>query len=320
MFEHNVEITKATDCLNAGKLVAIPTETVYGLAANAFNEKAVATIFAVKNRPRFNPLIIHSNSLQRFESWGITIPEVVKKLAEQFSPGPITYVVPASQAIPELVTAGHQSVAIRIPNHPLTLNLLSRLNYPLAAPSANPSGYVSPTTAAHVAVQLGNKVCHILDGGPCKVGIESTIISLVQQKPVLLRHGAITVNDIEKVLNQQVEVYNTFQNNSPLAPGMLSKHYATKTQLILAEDDSINLFEPENTGAIRFCSYHPLIPKSNQYILAEDGDLITAAANLYAAMRMLDNKGFKLIIAQPVPNEGIGVAINDRLQRASIKE
>ncbi|MFN4082289.1 MAG: L-threonylcarbamoyladenylate synthase [Bacteroidia bacterium] len=314
------DIQQAIDCLINAKLVAIPTETVYGLAANAFDVNAVAKIFSVKNRPQFNPLIIHSNSLQRFEKWGIAITDKAKKLAEKFSPGPLTYVLPKSQIIPDLVTAGHQSVAIRIPKHPLTQQLLSKIDFPLAAPSANPSGYVSPTTAQHVAQQLKQKVCYILDGGPCKVGIESTILSLVDTTPVLLRYGSITVEEMEAELNQKIDVSKVVNNDNPLAPGMLGKHYATKTPLIIGHNIDFKVDDLNKIAAIRLKNYLPQIPQQNQILLSPEGSLETAAANLYTAMRNLDDMQFDLIIAEPMPSKGLGIAINDRLKRAAAKD
>lgn len=311
-------INIAAQMLTQGKLVAIPTETVYGLAANAFNAAAVAHIYSVKKRPQFNPLIIHSNTIEKFKNWGIVFNNDAQKLAEAFMPGPITLVLPTSSNIPQIVTAGHHTVAVRIPNHPLTLELLSKINFPVAAPSANPSGYVSPTTAQHVLNQLEHEVDYILDGGPCNVGLESTIISLVEPTPKLLRYGGLATELIEDALQKKLDKNAIINNDNPLAPGMLSKHYATKTPLIIGlVSNYINQYNPKDIGAICFTEKSPLIPEKQQLVLASDGNLETAATNLFSAMRLADNLNLKVIIAEPLPNHGLGLAINDRLKRAS---
>lgn len=313
-------ITTAANLLTQGKLVAIPTETVYGLAANAFNANAVAHIYTVKKRPQFNPLIIHSNTKQKFIDWGILFNNDALKLAEAFMPGPLTLVLPTSASIPDIVTAGHHAVAVRIPNHPLTLSLLATLNFPVAAPSANPSGYVSPTTAQHVLAQLENDVDYILDGGPCGVGLESTIISLVEPTPKLLRYGGLAIEQIEAVLQKKLNKDAIINNDNPLAPGMLSKHYATKTPLVIGQiSDYLNQFKPTEIGAICFTQKSNLIPLKQQIVLASDGNLETAAANLFSAMRQADTFNVKIIIAEPMPYVGLGYAINDRLKRAAAR-
>lgn len=314
------DIPLAIELLNSNKLVAIPTETVYGLAANAFNEQAVLSIYKTKNRPQFNPLIIHSNHIERFEEWGLQIPDKVKLLANTFWPGPLTFIIPAHHKIPDIVTAGTGAVAIRVPNHPLTLSLLSQLNFPLAAPSANPSGFISPTSALHVDNQLGNKIDYILDGGICKVGLESTIISFLEDEPIILRFGGLAVEEIEKVLGHSI-LSNTNSNNI-VAPGMLTKHYSPNHPLFLV-DDIENAIEGKNknrVGVITFCNAINDIPNSNQFILSKNKDLNEAASHLFAAMRHLDNLDLDEIYAEKFPNTGLGYAINDRLKRASIQE
>lgn len=313
----NIQV--AANFLNNGNLVAIPTETVYGLAANAFNKEAVSQIYAVKNRPQINPLILHANSFERLEDWGIYLPKNAIKLAEKFSPGPITFVVPKSAKIPYMVTAGHESVAIRIPKHPLTLELLKIIDFPVAAPSANPSGYISPTSAQHVNEQIGSKINYILDGGNCQVGLESTILSFVEPKVKLLRLGGLAIEEIEAVIGEKLDI-NTLQNNeNPLAPGMLSRHYAPKTKLIIGNPlEFIHTANVNNIGVISFNQTYKQMPIVNQICLASDNNLQTAAANLYAAMRYLDNLNLEFIIAEKFPEIGLGLAINDRLKRASI--
>ncbi len=315
------DINLAIQYLQQGKLVAIPTETVYGLAANAFNAHAVAQIYAVKNRPAFNPLIIHTNSLHKLEQWGLMLPEKMRVLADAFSPGPITYVIPASARIPELVTAGTQAVAVRIPNHPLALELLSQLDFPLAAPSANPSGFVSPTTAAHVQAQLGNQISYILDGGPCQVGVESTIISFLNEVPELLRYGGISreqmVGLIGEVLDKPATTKEVITDN-PVAPGQLAKHYATRHRLI--HDNPLTHFAhypPERVAVISLHTVYTQVPRQQQRVLSAHGDLAEAAQHLFAAMREMDAWDVDVILAEVFPDQGIGKAINDRLKRAA---
>lgn len=318
------DLQTAISFLQQGQLVAIPTETVYGLAANAFNPDAVAQIFAVKNRPSFNPLIIHTNSLTRLKDWGLQLPQKMLLLAESFSPGPLTYVIPKSNLIPDIVTAGTPAVAVRIPNHPLTLELLSKLDFPLAAPSANPSGYVSPTTAQHVNQQLGNTLPYILDGGACEVGVESTIISFLDDTPTLLRHGGITLEQLEhvigKVIDKPGEAGDEILTDNPVAPGQLARHYATKHVLI--HDDpkkNFDQFNPQKTAVISFKTSYMQVPQNLQFVLSPQGNLAEAAQKLFAAMRMVDELDVEVILAEKFPDEGLGKAINDRLKRASVK-
>ena len=310
------EILKAKVLLEKGELVAIPTETVYGLAANAFNVDAVLKIYEVKNRPKFNPLIIHSNSIARFEKWGIEVSDKLKKLADKFSPGPLTYVVNKSATIPDIISAGQDSVAIRVPNHKTALALLSLIDFPLAAPSANPSEYVSPTTSFHVQEQLSDKISYILDGGPCEIGMESTIVDMRGDKVKLLRLGVISKEEIEEVLGEEIE--DLLISDNIIAPGMMKRHYATSHPIVFEKDfDRSQL--TENTFALRFNSYVDFLPKENQFILSASGSLNEAAANLFSTMRKMDAMEMDLIIAEKLPNIGIGRAINDRLERAASK-
>lgn len=314
------DILLAKRLLTEGKLVAIPTETVYGLAANAFDGKAVASIYQVKNRPQFNPLIIHSNSLNRFADWGIFLPKEAISLAEKFSPGPITFVVKKSAQIPDIVSAGHETVAIRIPNHPKTLELLASLEFPLAAPSANLSGTVSPTSAKDVESQLGPQIAAVLEGGKCMIGLESTIISFVDGAPKLLRLGGLSIEAIENVLNQTLDKTMLINNENPQAPGMLSRHYAPQTPLYLdAAENHLSEATYDEMAFIGFSQKHPKIVGSNQIILSENGDYAEAAQNLFSAIRKADALCKKLIIAELLPSENLGLAINDRLKRAAVK-
>ncbi len=316
MAEIGLDIQKAINILKHGDLIGIPTETVYGLAANALNAKAVSKIYEVKNRPSFNPLIIHSNSIDRFVEWGIEIPDSVKLLAKSFSPGPLTYVLPKGKMIPEIITAGHSSVAIRIPNHPLTLDLLSKIDFPLAAPSANPSEYVSPTNAQHVNEQLGEKISYILDGGSCTIGLESTIVDMSNNIPKLLRLGAISKEQIEKVLNISIQDIQLDADNI-IAPGMMKRHYATKHLLVFEKDIKAGM-DIRNAVTLRFSEYAEYLDESRQYILSPNADINEAAANLFSILRQIDKLEISIIIAEEFPNIGIGRAINDRLKRASV--
>jgi len=314
---NNIQI--AYNLLTNNKLVAIPTETVYGLAANAFNADAVLKIYQTKNRPQFNPLIIHSNAIERFENWGLTIPSEVKILAKHFWPGPITFIIPANNNIPEIVTAGTGAVAIRVPNHHLTLKLLEKLDFPLAAPSANPSGFISPTSPQHVAYQLGNKVDYILDGGNCIVGVESTIISFLENEPKILRYGGLAVEEIELILGKKLLSVN--ENDKIVAPGMLLKHYAPNHPLFLVNniEDAIKNENKNRVGVISFYQSFHDIPSEHQFVLSHTKDLNEAAKNLFSFMHQIDKLNIDKIFAEKLPSIGLGYAINDRLKRASFR-
>ncbi|MBL7769860.1 MAG: threonylcarbamoyl-AMP synthase [Flavipsychrobacter sp.] len=315
------DIQRAADCLRAGDLVAIPTETVYGLAGNGLSEEAVLKIYQVKNRPQFNPLILHFANYQQLKQLNLELPPKAQALAARFSPGPLTYVIPASSQIPAIVTAGTPAVAIRFPNHPLTLELLQQLEFPLAAPSANPSGYVSPTTAAHVANQLGDKVSYILDGGDCQVGLESTILSFLEEQPRLLRYGGISLEAIEAVIGPVALPPEGYIDN-PVAPGMLARHYATRHPLKFGKIadltvEALKNYAPHQIATISFQQEIPGIPDTNQFILSSNGELPEAARRLFSALRLADSMNIAVILAERFPDEGLGRAINDRLLRAA---
>lgn len=311
------DIHQAITYLNLGELVAIPTETVYGLAANAFNADAVTRIYKAKNRPQFNPLIIHTDSLEKLKEWGLVLPEKMVALATRFSPGPLTYLIPKSDRIPDIVTAGTDAVAVRIPNHPLTLELLRQLPYPLAAPSANPSGLVSPTNAWHVHEQLGDKVAYILNGGDCSVGVESTIISFMEEPPRILRFGGMAMEKIEDITGP-LQIPAAGYADNPVAPGQLARHYATTRKLVVGDPRKyLTYFQPEQIAVIAFSSIYKEIPPRNQLVLSQSRNLDEAAQKLFAAMRDADKLDVELIVAEKFPEEGLGRAINDRLKRAS---
>ncbi|MFD2569254.1 L-threonylcarbamoyladenylate synthase [Spirosoma soli] len=306
----------AKSFLEAGKVVGIPTETVYGLAANALSPDAVLTIFRVKQRPVFDPLIVHTHSLDKVPQFVTDIPEPARKLAEAFWPGPLTLLLPKRDLIPDLVTSGLPTVAVRIPGHPMTLDLLRSIDFPLAAPSANPFGYISPTTAQHVADQLGDQVPYILDGGPSSVGLESTIVGFEAGKPTVFRLGGMALDQLEAVIGP-VDVRNHSTSN-PKAPGMLSSHYAPRKSLILLAPGQSP--QPgERVGALAFREPFGGINVNFQRILSPTGDLNEAAKNLFAHLRSLDAIDVDVIYAEPLPNQGLGWAMNDRLRRASTR-
>ncbi|WP_337041184.1 L-threonylcarbamoyladenylate synthase [Emticicia sp. 17c] len=313
------DITEAVRFLNEGEVIGIPTETVYGLAGNALNTEAAAKIFEVKNRPTFDPLIIHTSGIERFKVYVSEIPDNAYALAEKFMPGPLTLLLPRKDNIPDLVTSGLERVAIRIPQHPLTLELLRNLDFPLAAPSANPFGYISPTSAAHVNNQLGNKIPYILDGGECTVGIESTIIGFEENEVIVYRKGGLPIEEIEAVVGR-VRI-NEHSSSNPLAPGMLKSHYAPKKQLILLERGQGKISrDPNKTGFLGFMDYHEDIPLKNQLVLSAEGNFREAARNLFAYMRQLDATDVEVIYTELLPEKDLGRAINDRIRRATVKE
>ncbi len=320
MAEKGQDIRLAANFLKEGKLVAIPTETVYGLAGNALNLEAVASIFETKNRPSFDPLIIHISGIGQVEKYTVGFPKPLQKLAEKFWPGPLTLLLPRKNIIPDLVTSGLDRVAVRVPDHELTLALLASLDFPLAAPSANPFGYISPTTAGHVDAQLGEKIPYILDGGPCKVGLESTIVGMEGEGVIIYRLGGLEIAEIESIVGN-VKIKDHSSSN-PQAPGSLESHYAPRKPFILGNlDELIPDFQSRNIdfSVLSFNRQIEEIPMARQFCLSEKSDLKEAAANLFAAMRQLDESGAEVILAELMPEVGLGRAINDRLKRAASK-
>jgi L-threonylcarbamoyladenylate synthase len=314
------DISKAIEVLNNDDVVAIPTETVYGLAGNAFNEVALKKIFELKNRPFFNPLIIHIKSIDQLDDVAKEIPSKARKLAELFWPGPLTLVLKKQSHVPDLVTGGKDTVAIRIPDHPVAMRLLEEIDFPLAAPSANPFGSISPTSAKHVFEYFGEKIRVILDGGECRKGIESTIIGFENNEPVLYRLGSIALEDIERAIgNVGLLKHN---DNQIKAPGMLDKHYSPRTTSYLTDnpDEMILQFTGKKIGLLLFKSEKDSSAMLFQEILSHTGDLEEAAANLYAALHRLDNIQPDVIIMEKLPDYGLGKSINDRLQRAAKKD
>lgn len=311
------DLDKALHLLSDGEVVAIPTETVYGLASNALDPIAVAKIFEAKKRPFFDPLIVHVSDINEAKKWSRAIPEKLLILLQKFSPGPITVLVEKSDTIPDIVTAGLDTVGIRIPNHALTLELLKRLPFPLCAPSANPFGYVSPTTAQHVADQLGDKIPYILDGGDCAVGIESTIVSEKNGQVVVHRLGGLSLEEIEAEVGNVILDVN--QHSNPKAPGMLDLHYAPHKPLLVGNIYELYQSTDGKKGLISFSERFDDLNFQVRNVLSEKRDFKEAAASLFSALRQLDKSDIDIILAERFPEEGLGKAINDRLKRASAK-
>lgn len=313
----STDIQLAVSILQGEGIIGLPTETVYGLAGNIFSERAISQIYEVKQRPHFNPLIVHLKSAADLEKVARDVPAQAYALADAFWPGPLTLVLKKQPNIPDYITAGKDTVAVRVPNHPTALALLEQLDFPLAAPSANPFSTISPTSAQHVTQYFGDRIPMVLDGGECQRGIESTIIGFEEQGPVLYRHGSLSVVEIERILGP-LPVKNT-NNQSPEAPGMLLKHYSPKTKFILTEQVSTVLesLSDQKIGLITFNKtiQHPAVISCE--ILSTQSDMQEAASRLYAVMHRLDTLGLDVIIAERLPNEGLGLSINDRMQRAS---
>lgn len=300
-----VEITKAARILRDGGLVAFPTETVYGLGADATSDHAVARVYEAKGRPSFNPLIVHVPDLAAAAKLG-EIPPSARQLADAFWPGPLTIVVPRAKNCPVsmLASAGLPSLALRVPAHPVAQALLKAVDRPVVAPSANPSGRMSPTTAEHVRAGLGSKVDFILDGGHCAVGVESTIVGFLGHEPELLRPGGVAREEIERVMARRLAKASA--SDAPVAPGQLESHYAPHAQLRLDA-------ETRRPGEI----YLGFGARDGERNLSTSGDLVEAAANLFRMLHELDETGTKSIAVAPIPHQGLGEAINDRLRRAA---
>ncbi|MEF3078485.1 L-threonylcarbamoyladenylate synthase [Winogradskyella poriferorum] len=313
----STDLSKAVELLNNEELVAIPTETVYGLAGNIFSEKAVKAIFETKERPFFNPLIVHIPNIDYLKTIVEAIPEKAKLLAEAFWPGPITLVLKKKSIIPDLITGGKDTVAVRIPNHPTTLELLNQLDFPLAAPSANPFNRISPTKAEHVESYFKDKIKMVLDGGACKSGIESTIIGFEDGEPIIYRLGSTSIEAIEAVVGT-IEIKNK-KEVAPDAPGMLERHYAPKTKTILTSHLK-EAIEANKNLRIGLLTYNDILTDDAihfKIVLSEGKNLEEAASKLYDALHQLDQQDLDLIIAERLPNYGLGKSINDRLQRAT---
>ena len=315
MAETGTDITKAAQFLQAGKLVAIPTETVYGLASNALDPVCVAKIFEAKARPTFDPLIVHTHNLEGVYDFVTKIHPSLLELAKTFWPGPLTLLLPKKTIIPDLVTSGLDRVGVRIPNHQATLELLSRLTFPLAAPSANPFGYISPTTAEHVQKQLGDKIPYILDGGNCEVGLESTIVGEENGEIIIYRLGGLSVDSIERVVGSVSIQLN--QSSNPKAPGQLKSHYAPKKPVFTG--DLKELTAQHSEKKIGYIVFGKPDMELNGMVknLSVSKNYHEAAANLFSFLRQLDESDVDVILCDILPGMDLGLAINDRLQRAA---
>jgi len=310
------DVYKAADLLKSGEVVGIPTETVYGLAANIYSEKAVRKVFEIKQRPLDNPLIVHVASIDQMETLVKEVPEKAYKLAGAFWPGPLTLLLPKSIDVPKLVTAGKSNVAIRMPGLGLTRELIATAGVPIAAPSANPFGRISPTTAQHVDEYFSDALPMVLDGGPCRSGIESTIIGFEGEEAIVYRLGSIALEDIEAKIGK-VQLRNK-KDARPDAPGMLSRHYSPKTPTVLCTDISAEL-EKRTEEKIGVIVLQNKISGSEavQKVLSPEGNLQEAASKLYASMHALDQLNLDLILIERMPEKGLGISINDRLERAA---
>lgn len=305
-------IASAAGDITAGRLVAFPTETVYGLGADARNARAVAAIYEAKGRPTFNPLIVHVGLLAEADAIGV-LDGTARLLAERFWPGPLTLVLPlrSDAGIADLVTAGLATVAVRIPSEPVALALIRQSRCAIAAPSANRSGHVSPTTAAHVLSDLGALGFTILDGGPCRHGVESAILDVSGEQPVLLRAGAVTTAEIEEAVGPVRRHVVLADDEAPIAPGQLASHYAPRLPVRLDADEARSGEALLAFGPRVRAHAGPLVN------LSPRGDLVEAAMSLFAALRALDGSGARGIAVMPIPSDGLGEAINDRLRRAA---
>lgn len=313
------DLARAVDLLRAGEIVALPTETVYGLAASALNPAALAKVFAAKGRPLVDPLIVHLADLGSLSK--VAEPDPRLAAVSRFWPGPLTVVLRRRAVVPDLVTAGLETVAVRIPSHPVFRAVLAEAG-PLAAPSANPFGYVSPTLASHVRDSLGDRCPWIVDGGACAHGVESTILDLSDPAAArLLRPGPVTREDLEAALGAPVEasVRVAPDGQAQPAPGMLARHYSPRTPIRLFGRGAVPVIPPAH-AALLLQSRRPLLPPGAEpFYLSETGDPAEAARALFALLRKLDRRGYEVIVAELAEESGVGVALNDRLRRAAAR-
>ena len=310
------KLSLASEYLKAGELVAVPTETVYGLAANGLNPSAVKKIFEAKSRPFNNPLILHFANQEQIDPFILEFPPILKQLTEVFWPGPLTVLLPKSNLVDDLITGGKTHVAIRIPSHPDFHALLQQLDFPLAAPSANLYGRVSPTNAEHVYNQLKGKIPLILDGGTCEKGIESTIIGMENEQVIVYRLGSISIEEIALHLGEVPQIKNEATENG-IASGMVKYHYAPRTPLYFYDASSTKM--DQNNGFIFFKECPNNTKIENAIVLSETSDLQEAARKLYSVLHEFDERGFQQIFIERFPEQGLGATLNDRLNRATEK-
>jgi len=311
------DVAEAADVIRRGGLAAFATETVYGLGANALDTAATARIFEAKQRPAFDPLIVHIADRGMLHGLVREVPDAAARLMDRFWPGPLTLVLPKRPGVPDLVTSGLDSVGVRLPEHPQARELIRQAGVPVAAPSANLFGHVSPTQAGHVADQLGDRIDVILDGGPCRVGLESTVLDFSGLRPMLRRPGGVPLESIEAVIGPVEVGASVAAGVAAPAPGMLERHYAPRTPLRLWRND-----EPVPPGKVGLLTWRQTIadPRFHRVLdLSSEGSLVEAAARLFQGMRELDSAGLDLILATTFPEEGLGRAVNDRLRRAAAR-
>ncbi|PKL82884.1 MAG: threonylcarbamoyl-AMP synthase [Ignavibacteriae bacterium HGW-Ignavibacteriae-3] len=313
---NKVSIKQAAGIIKEGGLVAFPTETVYGLGADGLNPIAVAKIFEAKKRPTFNPLILHIADVKWLKKFSSVKSEKVELLISKFWPGPLTLVLPKTDVVPDIVTSGNETVAIRMPDHPVALKLIEASSTPIAAPSANKFGHLSPTEAYHVAKYLGDKVDMILDGGKSSVGVESTIIQFQDDKFYLLRPGGLSKEEIESEIGK-IET-GIVDPDKPNAPGQLLSHYSPQTPLKFFNKKYLD--KNKKIGMLFFCEDKKLFPFYKTKILSSNGDLREAAANLFSFLHELEHENLDLILVESIEEKGLGIAIMDRLVKASNKK
>ena len=313
-----LSVKEAVDFLLQGQIVGLPTETVYGLAADATNEAAIAKVFKAKSRPSFDQLIVHVSTLAAVKEIAV-LSEAAEQLFLAFSPGPLTVVLPKKKTIPDLVTSGHPTVAVRIPAHPLMLDLLQSSGLSIAAPSANPFGFASPTTAQHVLDQLGTMISGVVDGGPCSIGIESTIVDMSSNVPKVLRLGGMALEQLERVLGP---IATELSSSNPSAPGMLTSHYNPGIPVQLFEDREALLAAVKsnsNSNKIGILYWGERITHASSFNLSEQQSDSEAACNLFKGLRLLGKAPVTTIYVHLLPEYGLGRAVNYRLQRAASK-
>jgi L-threonylcarbamoyladenylate synthase len=311
------DIKIAAEIIKAGGLVAFPTETVYGLGADGLNPLASAKIFEAKNRPSFNPLILHISKIEQLKEIGKCKNPAIEKLVSKFFPGPLTLVIQKNKIVPEIITAGNETVAVRMPDHQVALKLIEEAGTPIAAPSANVFGQLSPTDAEHVNKQLGNKIDAIIDGGKCKVGVESTILEITDHQIFLLRPGGLSIEDIEHVVGK-ILIKNS-DSIKPNSPGQLLQHYSPNIPLRILNDELLQKNKNKKIGALLFKENNFNYDFASIKILSAKGDLREAAANFFSALHQFENENIDLILAEPVEEIGLGRAIMDRLRKAEYK-
>ena len=319
MVEIGKNISKSIYYLKKNKIVVLPTETVYGMGANALNEKAVKKIFKIKKRPYYDPLICHTNSIKKIKNYVSKFPKKAEILGKKFWPGPLTILFEKKKNIPDITTANLKSVGFRIPNNKLTLKVLEKIDFPVAAPSANPFGYISPTLPKHIIEKFDSDISYILNDGSCDIGIESTIVGFNNKKTIIYRVGGITIEEIENVIGK-VEIIEK-NINLPESPGMLKNHYSPNKKIVVGKIELlIKKYKNKKVGILSFNRYFDGIEKKKQVILSKSKNLKEASKNLYKSLHILDKMNIDIIFTSLLPNVGIGKSINDRIIKASIND